>query len=274
MFAISSVFLLIVVSLCHGIPTSDRQCTPDTIDFATKIEKSSVVVYGKAMAKIMNEGSDSTFHVFFQVDCVLKGPATLRQINITNAGRAEGKQYCQEFSVGRGYSIAFLEPNSSNKTDHKTFTPADFAEILDEGNSTSELLARTCNLHRLVPRQSLASVTDVCPAVGIDPVCHEIISTTVIMTTNLVINTTNIILPDANTNMILPDANTNIFNKTVLIPGDKSHITHPIHTPQQEIDSIQSKSHIHQVDADHQNGANSMTFNILLMIMAIFFCSN
>ncbi len=87
MFAISSVFLLIIVSLCCGEPTNDQQCPPDTIDFATKVEKSSVVVYGKAMAKIMNERSDSTFHIFFQVDCVLKGPATLRQINITNAGK-------------------------------------------------------------------------------------------------------------------------------------------------------------------------------------------
>ncbi len=86
MFAISSVFLLIIVSICHGQQTS-RQCTPDTVDFATKVDKSSVVVYGKPMAKIMNEGSDSAFHVFFQVDCVLKGPATLRQINITNAGK-------------------------------------------------------------------------------------------------------------------------------------------------------------------------------------------
>ncbi len=86
MFTISSVFLLIIVSLSHGQPTN-RQCAPDTIDFATKVGKSSVVVYGKAMAKIMNEGSDSIFHVFFQVDCVLKGPATLRQINITNAGK-------------------------------------------------------------------------------------------------------------------------------------------------------------------------------------------
>jgi hypothetical protein len=76
------------VSLCHGQPT-DQQCAPDTVDFATKVDKSSVVVYGKAMAKIMDEGSSSIFHVFYQVDCVLKGPATLRQINITNAGKIE-----------------------------------------------------------------------------------------------------------------------------------------------------------------------------------------
>jgi hypothetical protein len=87
MFALTSTFLFIIVSLCHGAPTDNRQCAPDTIDFATKIEKSSVVVYGKTMAKIMNQGSESLFHVFFQVDCILKGPATLRQINITNAGK-------------------------------------------------------------------------------------------------------------------------------------------------------------------------------------------
>jgi hypothetical protein len=283
MFAISSVLLLIVVFLCHGLPTN-RECAPDTIDFATKVDKSSVVVYGKAMAKIMNEGSDSTFHVFFQVDCVLKGPATLRQINITNVGkikisskkeksyqgerplgRAEGKQYCQEFPVGRGYSIAFLEPILSDKTDHKTFTPADFAEILDEGNSTSQLLARTCNLHRLVPRQSLASVTEVCPAVGTDPICLQVVNTTAIVTTKLLINSTMV---------IVSDATTNISNETLLITNDKKPLSHPIHTPQQEIDAIRGKSGTIQVYADKQNGAHSITFSILLMIMAIFFCSN
>jgi len=264
MFAITSVFLLIIVSLCHGQPTN-RQCPPDTIDFATKVDKSSVVVYGKPMAKIMNEGSDSIFHVFFQVDCVLKGPATLRQINITNAGRVEGKQYCQEFSVGRGYAIAFLEPISSDKTDHKTFTPADFVEILDEGNSTSQLLARTCNLHRLVPRQSLASVAEVCPAVGTHPICLEIVNATIITTTNLLINSTNV---------ILSDVTTNISNKTLLISDDKGHLTNPIHTTQEQIDAIRSKSGSIQVDVDKHNGAKSMTFSILLMIMAIFFCSN
>jgi len=256
MFAI--IFLFIIVSLCHGEPTH-RQCALDTIDFATKVDKSSVVVYGKPMAKIMNEGSDSIFHVFFQVDCVLKGPATVRQINITNAGRVEGKQYCQEFSVGRGYAIAFLEPFSSNKTDHKTFTPADFVEILDEGNSTSQLLARTCNLHRLVPRQSLASVTEVCPPVGTHPICLEIANTTVITVANL-INSTNVI--------ILSDLTTNISNKTI---DDNEHLVHP---SQEQINSIRGKSGSIQVDVDKQNGAKSITFSILLMIMAIFFCSN
>jgi len=264
MFAISSVLLLIVVSICHGQATN-RQCAPDTIDFATKVDKSSIVVYGKAMAKIMNEGSDETFHVFYQVDCVLKGPATLRQINITNAGRTEGKQYCQEFSVGRGYSIAFLEPIPSDKNDHKTFTPADFVEILDEGNSTSQLLARTCNLHRLVPRQSLASVTEVCPAVGTDPICLQVVNTTAIITTNLLINTTT---------TILSDVTKNISNKTTHISDDKGRLTHPIHTPQQEIDAIKGKSGTIQVDVDKQNGAQSMTFSIILMIMAMLFCSN
>jgi len=264
MFAISSVLLLIVVSICHGQATN-RQCAPDTIDFATKVDKSSIVVYGKAMAKIMNEGSDETFHVFYQVDCVLKGPATLRQINITNAGRKEGKQYCQEFSVGRGYSIAFLEPIPSDKDDHKTFTPADFVEILDEGNSTNQLLARACNLHRLVPRHSLASVAEVCPAVGTDPICLQVINTTAIVTTNILINTTT---------AILSDETKNISNKTVLILDDKGRLSHPIHTPQQEIDAIRGKSGSIQVDVDKQNGAQSITFSIILMIMAILFCSN
>jgi len=261
MFAISSVLLLIILSLCHGQLTK-RQCTPDTVDFATKVDKSSIVVYGKAMAKMMYDGSDSVFHVFYQVDCVLKGPATLRQINITNAGRVEDKKYCQEFPVGRGYSIAFLEPISVNDTtDHKTFTAADFAEIHEEGNSTSQLLARTCNLRRLVPRQSLASVSEVCPPVGTDPICLESSNTTVHITTDHHINSTDVLLPG-------------VLNATILTTDDKGHLARPIHTPQQELDAIRSKSGTIQVDADKHSGAKSMTFSILLIIMAIFFCSN
>ena len=86
MLAIRSILLLLVVTFCYGKLGSDRQCDQDVVDFATKVEKSSVVVYGKTMAKIMNNGSDSVFYVFFQVDCILKGPATLRQINILDAG--------------------------------------------------------------------------------------------------------------------------------------------------------------------------------------------
>lgn len=87
MFVISSIFLLITLSLCHGVPTIGQQCAPDTIDFATKVEKSSIVVYGKVMANILHEENSKISHVFFQVDCILKGPATARQINITNAGK-------------------------------------------------------------------------------------------------------------------------------------------------------------------------------------------
>jgi len=263
MYTITSVFLLIVLSVCHGISTTDRQCTPDTIDFATKVQNSSIVVYGKPMAKILNEGTDAIFHVFFQVDCILKGPATLRQINITNAGRVKDNKYCQEFSVGRGYSIAFLEPISPNSTDHKTFIPADFVEITEEGNSTHDLLARTCTLHRLVPLQSLASVTEICPAVATDPICLGIQNTTTINQTTLLLNTT--------TNLNLSNSTT---NTTLLIPGDQGHFAHAIRTPQQELEAIRGKSGASPVDVDKRNGSETITFSILLMIISIFFCSN
>lgn len=89
MFAMrsTSLLLVLVLGLCYERSTGNPLCTPDTIDFATKLEQSSIVVYGKTMAKTMNEESDSVFHVFFQVDCILKGPATPRQINIINAGK-------------------------------------------------------------------------------------------------------------------------------------------------------------------------------------------
>lgn len=86
MFTRSCLILLAIISLCYG-ESDKKPCEPDTVDFATKVDKSSIVVYGKAMSKVLYEGSDSIFYVFYQVDCVLKGPATLRQINITNAGK-------------------------------------------------------------------------------------------------------------------------------------------------------------------------------------------
>ena len=177
----------------------------------------------------------------------------------------EGKKYCQELSAGSGYSIAFLEPSAGNESDHKTFIPADFVEILNEGNSTSELLARTCNLHRLVPRQSPATVAEVCPAVATDPSCLQAANSTVVMTMNLLINSTNI---------ILSDAPANVSNKTILMTDNKGLLAQPIHTPQQEIEAIRGKSGTIEVDADKHNGVKSTTYSILLMIMAIFFCSN
>ncbi|UJR30466.1 hypothetical protein I4U23_017999 [Adineta vaga] len=265
MFVHLTFFLFVIVSFSSSqLLTNDRQCLPDTTDFATKVEKSSVVVYGKAMAKIMNDGSDSIFHVFYQVDCILKGPATLRQINITNAGRVQGKQYCQEFPVGRGYSIAFLEPISSDKPDYKTFFPADFAEIREDGNSTSQLLARTCNLHRIVPRQSLASVTDVCPDVGTHPICHEITNTTL----PTIVNQVNL------TTIILADIKSNSSNTTIIVPGNHEHSNQAIYTPEQEIEMIRSKSGVHQVDTDEKNSAKTTTFGIYVMIIALIFAWN
>ena len=92
MFAFAGIFI-VLASLCLGQTKADRSCTPDTVDFNTKLEKSTVVVYGKTMAKIMNEGSESIFSVSFQVDCILKGPATVRQINITNAGNSNQESF-------------------------------------------------------------------------------------------------------------------------------------------------------------------------------------
>jgi len=89
-----------------------------------------------------------------------------------------------------------------------------------------------------------------------------------------VINTTAIVTTNIPTTAILSDETKNISNKTVLILDDKGRLSHPIHTPQQEIDAIRGKSGSIQVDVDKQNGAQSITFSIILMIMAILFCSN
>lgn len=264
MLTISSIFLLIVVSICSG-ETTNRICPPDTVDFATKVEKSSVVVYGKPMAKIMNNESDSIFRISFQVDCVLKGPATLRQIDINNAGRVEGKTYCQDLPVGRGYAIVFLEPTPLNATDRKTYVPADFVEIVDHKNSTIQLLARTCNLHRIVPLQTLASVADVCPAVGTDPICLEGSKTA----TKVI----QAIVPVNSTTVLVGDLQINSSNQTVAVIHGDDHLSHPIHSVQQEIETIKSKSGNKQIDVDSHNGSAFITFNLLLMFVAMFFSS-
>ena len=180
----------------------------------------------------------------------------------------EGRKYCQEFPTthsGRRYSIAFLEPNPLNKSDHETFTHADFIEVYDEGNSTLDLLARTCNLQRLVPRSSTALVSQVCPAVSTDPSCLQTSDATTIVTMNMHMNSSNI---------ILSPVSTSASNRTVLLTDNKGGLAHPIHTPQQEIDVIRSKSGAVAVDVDKANGSQSTTFSILLLIMAIFFSSN
>jgi len=255
MFVVRSVLVLLALAICNAA----RHCPVDTVDFVTKVNQSSVVVYGKTMAKIMDEGSDATFHIFFQVDCIFKGPATARQINITNAGQREGKQFCQEFDVGRGYTIAFLEPSLLEDDNNKTYVPADFVEIPDVGNVTSELLARTCNLHRLVPLNSKATVAEVCPSVSSDAECHSETSTKWIKTQ-----------PDLQ--VIKNKSKSNTTQVLVVpIPTD-GQMTHPISTPQQEIDAIRAKSgHVHQVDTDRHASANSINTNILLVLTAIGF---
>jgi len=133
-------------------------------------------------------------------------------------------------------------------------------------NSTNDLLARTCNLHRLVPLQSLASVTEICPAVATDPICHPLENTTIITInqTILLLNTTNLIPSNVT------------INTTLLIPGDKGHLGQVIRTPQQELDAIRSKSGTKQVDIDdtHNGSSQTITFSILLMIISIYFSSN
>jgi len=254
MFVVRSVFVLLAfLSICYG--KTPRNCPVDTVDFATKVNQSSVVIYGKTMAKIMDETNDATYHIFFQVDCILKGAATARQINITQVGQREGKKFCQEFDVGRGYTIAFLEPLSLDETgNNKTYVPADFVEMPDLGNVTSELLARTCNLHRLVPLHSSATVAEVCPSVATDVEC-------------LFRNTTKLIKTDSD---FYGNHHKN-KSHTIKVHGEDRN-THPISTPQQEIDAIRAKSaSIQRIDADGRAAGNSISTNIFLVLMAIAF---
>jgi len=89
MIAISTIFLLFVLSISNARTTFDQNCPHDSIDFATKVENSSFVVYGKSIGKTLYQGNDSMFYVTFQVDCILKGPVIPGQINITQAGKTQ-----------------------------------------------------------------------------------------------------------------------------------------------------------------------------------------
>lgn len=89
MIAISTIFLLIVSSTCNGKSTFKKNCPEDNVDFATKVDNSSIIVYGKTIGKNLYGSDDTMFFVQFQVDCILKGPAVERQINITRAGKIE-----------------------------------------------------------------------------------------------------------------------------------------------------------------------------------------
>jgi len=237
MIAISTLFLCIVLSVCNGKPIFKQTCPDDAIHFATKVENSSIVVYGKTTGKVLYPESDAMFFVLFQVDCVLKGPAIARHINITQAGQVKGKTYCQDFPFGRGYTIAFLERNPLNVNDSTIFIPSDFVEVPFEGNSTSELLTDTCNLHQLLPLNSSVSITDVCPNVSTGSQC---VNTRI--RTNELTSTGSGLTPN-------------------VIPGGFQHGT----------DDIRSKSGTIQVDVDTKNGINSINISILLIVMAIFF---
>lgn len=87
MTAVSTILFLFVLSICNARIINDGICRTDQIEFSTKVENSSFVVYGKSIGKSLYDGSDSIFYVTFQVDCIFKGLAIERHINITNAGK-------------------------------------------------------------------------------------------------------------------------------------------------------------------------------------------
>lgn len=172
-------------------------------------------------------------------------------IRCSCVGHVAGKKYCQEFPVGRGYAIAFLEPSPMNTTDLKTFVPADFVEIVDDGSNVQSLLARTCSLHRLVPMHSSALVTEICPAVATDPQCQ---------TTNIEQTSTTSLTTEA------PLATT---NGVVVLSVKDGHLSKPIPNPQQEIEAIRGKSGLSQVNVDQPSAGQSVTVSLFGLFMAL-----
>jgi hypothetical protein len=118
-----------------------------------------------------------------------------------------------------------------NLNDTNTFIPADFVEVPFVNNVTNILLTNTCGLHRLLPVQSSALMSDVCPIVSTAPHCITLESTSF----------------------------GSGLHPIVIPNGSKTGI-----------DNIRSKSGIAQVQ-DTKNGVNSINISILLILMAITF---
>lgn len=93
------------------------------------------------------------------------------------SGYVQGKRFCQDFPVARGYAIAFLERNPFDINATNVFIPADFVEVPYLGNVTRELLEDTCGLHPILPFNSSAMISDACPAVSTNPSCIPTVST-------------------------------------------------------------------------------------------------
>lgn len=94
------------------------------------------------------------------------------------AGQIEHRNFCQEFPLGRGYSIAFLERNPVNSNDTQNFVPSDFVDMIYQKNITDRLLADTCGMKATLPMGAMEMIRDVCPMVSTTSRCMEPPNTT------------------------------------------------------------------------------------------------
>lgn len=195
-----------------------------------------------------------------RVTLLFKLKYIIRRKNVLFTGKIEGKEYCQEFLVGHGYSIAFLEPMSLNLTDHKTFTPADFVEIHVGKDVTNQLVTRTCEINLTVPLRSVASVNELCPTIVFDPICQEILTTD-----NKPSDSTTTI------DNVLSYENEIASAETVItsVDNNSSQSRDPI---EQEIFALGSKPKTSLVNVDKKSDGNSMKYSFIFMIIALFLC--
>ena len=87
------------------------------------------------------------------------------------SGQVENRSFCQDFPLGRGFSIAFLERMPSNINDTGNFIPSDFVDMTYQTNVTDKLLAETCNLSATLPNGYTPSMANMCPLVSTAPNC-------------------------------------------------------------------------------------------------------
>ena len=144
--------------------------------------------------------------------------------------------------MGHGHVIAFLERNSLNATDVKSFTPADFVEMQFDSRTSSDLLTATCHLNQVSPLQSTS--TDMCPAVSTAAHCAAM---------------------DKSRISLHVDGSNSSGVTAILIPGEASG----------DIDIIRSKSGTIQIKDDRSEGLRSIRLDCLLIATALLFlCSN
>jgi len=272
MIYISSL-LLFICCLTVSIECRRECINSDDVSFQRKVRESPLVIYGRSIVKSIDPIDQNLFNVTIRVQCILKGSQTPRTINITNAGWAVGRKYCQDLAVGEEY-IVFLQYWLND-----TYTSMDFEEVPYEGKLTADsLFKNTCNLTRLSPYNISNNVNE-CPTFSTSSECngtsnnetstttipsfglkeHRVYQNSVVFTNNSTAKTS---VGQGSTLPVLRIA-TSKSNVT-----NDGHLSHPLHTANDDLKNIQSKLPAH--GDDRKNKSDKQNISLFVIISAIF----